>query len=774
MRSCLITIAIVLLFFNPSRIAAQCAGFNITSVSSTNVVCNGESNGTITVTATGGTGPYSYSIGGSGTQLGGTETFDNSTSLATGASTITKFWSPSSCTTGGLVWNAGNGCTSGAVGFSGSFNNFFGCFLRSPEVNATGLNEVVVSFDVSHSYSAAHPNNRMRFYVWDNNFSSGSHYYRATSVKINNVEVGVTDINGIWLYYSQLRTCVRVDVTYDLSTIPNHNRLLFYLEPSSGYNNSHVFYTWIDNINFSSGVNYQVSSQFTGLPAGNYNVAVQDFNGCIASYSNNPVVITQPDVLALSLTPNNPTTVGGSNGSICVSASGGIAPYTYSTPSGTLGGCGVTGLSAGNYCITVTDDQACVAVQCTTLSNPSCTGFSVISASKTDVNCNGNSDGTISVSTGGGTPPYEYSINNGTSYQSGNVFQSLQTGSYTLRIRDASGCTATYASNPVVINEPAALSLSFSVNPETVSGASDGSINLTVSGGNGGNSFAWSNSATSEDLLNISGGNYCVTVTDSKNCTATDCATVQTINPDCSGFAIDAVAEIEISCNGEEDGEIEITYTGGSSPIFFSIDSGLTWQTGNGIFSDLGPGNYSIIIRDNANCTDTFADNPVKLFEPALFNPIIGQNGNVLAASGGVSYQWYLDGTEIIGATSQTYTATQSGSYSVEVTDSNGCIEESPAVNLVIDGTKLLSTINSFYVAPNPFNDRIDLNISFARPSSGIIELFDVNGMKMAGLTFEESVEFQGMMNINKLSTGLYLLKFQVKEEVFYRKLVKK
>ena len=243
---------LVVLIFQTLDVTSQCAGFSVNQVTTTNVSCHGGNDGSITVTTTGGLLPYLYSIGGTGNQLLGTESFDNPAALATGTSTTSKFWSPSTCSTGGLSWDAGSGCAGGAVGFSGSWNNFYGCFLRTPEVNASGLKDVVLKFDISHSYSATTPGNRIRFYAWDNNFSSGSHYYPASSIKINGLHVGITDINGMWLYYTELRTCVEVEVIFDLATIPNDDKLLFYLEPGSGYNNSHVFYTWLDNISISS------------------------------------------------------------------------------------------------------------------------------------------------------------------------------------------------------------------------------------------------------------------------------------------------------------------------------------------------------------------------------------------------------------------------------------------------------------------------------------------------------------------------------------------
>lgn len=187
--------------------------------------------------------------GGAGATLLTSEPFNTAGSLITGASNTAAFWSPATCTTGGLSWNATNGCTAGAVGFSGNWNNYFGCFLRTPTVDATGTNEVELTFDVSHSYSAAHPNDRMRIYF----YADGGYTNNAiSSLKINGVDALASfGVNGQGISYDQLRNCSSVKVRFDISAVTDKSNILFYLEPSSGYHNSHVFSTWIDNVSFA-------------------------------------------------------------------------------------------------------------------------------------------------------------------------------------------------------------------------------------------------------------------------------------------------------------------------------------------------------------------------------------------------------------------------------------------------------------------------------------------------------------------------------------------
>ncbi len=176
------------------------------------------------------------------------EQFTTSTNFSTGTSTTTKYWSPSSCNTGGLLYYSSGGCTGGYIGKTGSWNNYFGCFLRTPQANCTGNTYVTLNFDISNSYFANHPNDGIRFYMWVDNG-----YKKASQVKIGGVDVGYTDANGLWLKFNQARTCVNVDVIFDLTTCTNLSNILFYLEPNCGYNDANVFSVSIDNISMSTG-----------------------------------------------------------------------------------------------------------------------------------------------------------------------------------------------------------------------------------------------------------------------------------------------------------------------------------------------------------------------------------------------------------------------------------------------------------------------------------------------------------------------------------------
>lgn len=177
------------------------------------------------------------------------ESFTVNSNFSSTSTSTSLFYSPSSCSTGGLQYLSSGGCTGGYIGFSGAMNNFFSCYLRTPAVNCTGHSSVKLGFDLSNSYIAAHQNtlldlnDRIRFYM----YIDGT-YKNASSIKINSTEMGQTDINGIWLKFDVARSCVHVEVTFDMSAYSDLSNVLFYMEPNCAYNDTNIFNVAIDNI----------------------------------------------------------------------------------------------------------------------------------------------------------------------------------------------------------------------------------------------------------------------------------------------------------------------------------------------------------------------------------------------------------------------------------------------------------------------------------------------------------------------------------------------
>ncbi|MER0442908.1 hypothetical protein ABR854_25725, partial [Emticicia sp. W12TSBA100-4] len=219
------------------------------------------------------------------------------------------------------------------------------------------------------------------------------------------------------------------------------------------------------------GLTFQSSNVFSALSAGNYTLTVKDENGCTATAST---TLTEPNLLTLTATPTNLTCQANSTGSISLLASGGTTAYTFSKDGSTFQSSNVfSSLSAGNYILTVKDANGCTATASTTLTEPN---LLTLTATPTNLTCQANSTGSISLSASGGTMAYTYS-KDGLTFQSSNVFSALSAGNYTLTVKDANGCTATASTT---LTEPELLTLTATPTNLTCQSNSTGSISLSA------------------------------------------------------------------------------------------------------------------------------------------------------------------------------------------------------------------------------------------------------------------------------------------------------
>ncbi len=173
----------------------------------------------------------------------------NSNILVHGASAPTNVWFAPDWNTP-IAHSASGGCPGGHIGYSGNWNNYWGNFVRLPTADCSGLDQVSLTFDVSHSHFAAHTNDWCRFYIW----ADGGYEHNVVSVEINGVDVTYdSGVNGKGFRFTEVRSCDNVEVIFDISGIANKSDILCYIEPSCGYNNSNTFYVWFDNISLTTG-----------------------------------------------------------------------------------------------------------------------------------------------------------------------------------------------------------------------------------------------------------------------------------------------------------------------------------------------------------------------------------------------------------------------------------------------------------------------------------------------------------------------------------------
>jgi len=248
----------------------------------------------------------------------------------------------------------------------------------------------------------------------------------------------------------------------------------------------------------------------TDLGQGTYTVTITDANSCTASL---PVQVDPPGAIVVAGTSANLVCRGVATGSIAVSVSGGISPYSFLWAGGATTQ-NRSGLGAGTYTVTVTDVNGCTKTKSYTLTQPA-TNL-LINTSKTNIRCFGSNTGIASVSPAGGTAPYSYSWNTFPVKTTASI-SSLPSGTYTCTVTDAAGCSK---SALVAITEPTDIAVFQTQSNVTFPGGANGSATVSVSGGTPGYTYSWNTVPvkTTATITGLTSGTYKCSINDSKGC----------------------------------------------------------------------------------------------------------------------------------------------------------------------------------------------------------------------------------------------------------------
>lgn len=347
------------------------------------------------------------------------------------------------------------------------------------------------------------------------------------------------------------------------------------------------------NYTYAWSPNVSSSSLATTLWAATYSITVTDQANCSQTYS---VTITEPaQPLTLGIQSTNVPCFGQNNGSITLTVTGGTPNYTYAWSPNVSTGNSATGLSPGNYSITVTDANGCSAMPIITISEPS--QPLALATAQTDLTCYQSNDGTATVTVTGGTTPYTYAWTGSSS--TGSTATGLAAGPYTVTVTDNNLCTntATYT-----LTQPTQLTATATPTHLQCNGDGTGQVDVTAAGGTPGYTYSWNpNVSTTNAATNLSAGAYSIIVTDTNGCTVTTSTTVNQPNV----LTINASVQ-NVSCFGMNDATINTTTTGGTIPYSFSASDGTNnYNSPNGQFSNVAPGNYVVTVTDNNTCTAT-------------------------------------------------------------------------------------------------------------------------------------------------------------------------
>ena len=481
-----------------------------------------------------------------------------------------------------------------------------------------------------------------------------------------------------------------------------------------------------------NGGAWQSSANFTGLTAGVYTLNVKDSEGCTAS---TPFTITQPASILLNTIPTTNATCGQANGAFTAVATGGVAPLQYSLNSGTFVSSGAfLNLIAGTYQLTVKDANGCTVNTSVFINSQA--GPSLGFPNSTNVSCFNGNDGTITLTSTGGTGAVQYSVNNGINFQSSGVFTGLTAGTYFCSVKDNAGCSS-YAS--VVISQGQALNLTAqAVSPSCHSG-NNGTVTIASTGGTGSHSYSINgiNYQSSNLFTDLVAGTYTVYVKDITSCIKT---TSVVVGQPATLTITQTLAAA--TCYGEATGSIQVVGVGGTSPYSFSIDHENFEESG--LFENLPAGTYGVTTQDANGCERT---DSLVIGQPAALTATINttnatctsSNGSIMVVAGGGSgsnYQYSSDGVNF--TSNGLFAGLDAGTYFVVIRDGSNCKNTVSGV-VASSGGPTIASSTSQNVSCHGGNDGT-ISVTSVTGGTGILQY------SRNGVNFQTSPIFSGLM----------------------------
>jgi len=443
----------------------------------------------------------------------------------------------------------------------------------------------------------------------------------------------------------------------------------------------------------------------SNVGAGTYTVTVTDANNCTKTGSvtigqNSVITVTQIDTTQLIC-------AGDMNGGFVVTYAGGTMPYNYSWSTNpttdTLNT--ITSIGAGTYYLTMTDALGCAKIDTLTLSGPVPVSGSVAS---TNLTCATDQNGTAIVMPTGGTMPYTYlwsasSVNNDT-------ITGLAAGTIYVTVTDANGCSY---NDSATITSPPLIDVVVTTTPVSCPNGNNGTASAMVTGGNGGFTYAWDTGAiiqTGQTATQLAVGQHTLVVTDQTGCQMFDTFTISSI-PEMS---IASISSEPVSCFGGNDGSASISVTGGTAPYTYFWTTTPSQDSSTAI--NLTQGTYQVFVLDANGCSLTPVSitvnepSPLVIDSITTIDPLCNNSDDgsitVFPSGGTSSYSYEWSGSN---ETTNTNNNLFAGTYSVTVTDANGCTTTG-AANLT-DPLMLLAQISSTPTTCNGGKDgRIEID----------------------------------------------------------------
>ncbi|MFK7980194.1 MAG: SdrD B-like domain-containing protein, partial [Saprospiraceae bacterium] len=538
------------------------------------VICAGDSTGSINVTASSDNEPITY------TWDNGIGNIPNPTNLLAGTYNLT-------------ITDAA-GCTIDTSATIGEISNL--------SLNTTPSN-LVCSGDGNGSITATTSGGIEPItFAWSNgagnvatinNLTAGTYTVTATDAmgcsKIATTTISEPTPFSVTINNSAAGTMICGGTPVNLAAIPTDGSLTYSWTASGGSFNDATSATPI----------------YTMMMSGTHEIIVVASNGtCTAT---DTTYVTIGEVIDFTIAQTDISCIGEMDGSITVTVNSGVAPFTYTWDNGIGNISNPTGLAAGTYNLTITDGNNCESTASVTINDAVAIVTGLIG---TNILCNGDNTGTVDALIVGGATPLSLAWSNGaTNVESIN---NLSAGTYVLTITDANNCTAI---DSVTLTEPTALTAETEGANVGCNGADH--AHLTVTGGISPYTYLWDDALnqTTDTAFNLVAGNYNVTVTDANGCTMVE--TIAIVESGAITCEIKVLNDIK-TFNGSE-GALGVAVTGGSGNYTYH------WNNGerDSVINDLSTNTYIVTITDETGCTcvDTF-----QFLNPAILGNFVWED----------------------------------------------------------------------------------------------------------------------------------------------------
>ena len=584
------------------------------SLTATNITCNGSSNGTAKATVTGATGPITYA-------WSTTATTDSIGGLITGNYILTITDSIGGTAIDSIIITEPAALVAATVVDANISCN--GYSDGGATASATGG---------TASYT----------YTWSNTATTAG----ITGVIAGTYSITITDANGCT---DSTTVTITEPLALVASTVLDANDTGASSGAATGTatgGSTPYTYSWS---------NAATTASITGVSAGTYSTTITDASGCTDSAS---VIISSGPSANISA-QTNVSCNGGLDGGATASVVGGTSPFTYAW-SNTATTASISGVAAGTYSVTITDQNGITDSASVKITEPSAV---VSSASVTQpISCNGGSDGIVTALGTGGTGSYTYIWSNGQTLANATGL-SISTYPYEVTITDANGCSD---SSSVTVTEPTLLSTTIVLDSNDI--VNGGGATASATGGSTPYTYSWSNAATTASITGVSAGTYSTTITDASGCT--DSASVIIA----AGPSLSVTNDSNVTCNSLANGGATVVASSGTLPYTYSWSNSATNASITGVIA----GTYTVTLTDANNIT---AIDSVTITQPAALvaATVVDSNitcngyadgGATASATGGTSpytYSWSNS------ATTASITGIMAGTYTTTITDANGC-----------------------------------------------------------------------------------------------------